>query len=351
MGAFSINDLINGKSRQEKADYKEIWLNPYAVRPAPENTRQECRDIDKLADSFLLVGQEQPTVLARVDGEYRIIDGHRRNLANIHNLEQGYKEFEKVRYFYKEMTENIYELSLLAGNGYTQNLTDYEKVRLAARYKEALEKARDSGEIEMTGRIRDIVGEALGEKPTQMARYEKISNNLTVEAEEQFKDGKLGISAAYETAKLPPEDQKEIASKVAAGETIQAKDIAKRVQEKKQEKALREIAEKAEAAAAQAEKAARKSKDASITSSQAALAAEPLENAMNPPVSESDTEKWTTRDRAIYTLRQLMTIASYITEDDLLVLQDIFMAADNRAERNKGKIPQSKNCLSHNSGA
>ena len=31
----------------------------------------------------LHVGQEQPTVLARVNGEYRIIDGHRRNAANI----------------------------------------------------------------------------------------------------------------------------------------------------------------------------------------------------------------------------------------------------------------------------
>jgi len=51
----------------------------------------------------LHVGQEQPTVLARVNGEYRIIDGHRRNAANILNLERGHKEYEKVLYRFMDI--------------------------------------------------------------------------------------------------------------------------------------------------------------------------------------------------------------------------------------------------------
>lgn len=233
MAAFNILDMMNNKARAAAGttagtEYKEIYLSPYEVKEAPKNTRQECKDIDKLADSFLLVGQEQPTVLARVNGEYRIIDGHRRNLANIYNLERGYKEYEKVRYFYRDMSEIMYELALLAGNGYTQELTDYEKTELAARLKAALEAARDAGEITIEGRVRDLVGEILGEKPTNMARIEKINNNAEPEIKEQFKEGKIGISAAYEAAKLPPEEQQAIAARAAAGENVKTKEIAKK---------------------------------------------------------------------------------------------------------------------------
>lgn len=302
-GKFSMLDIMNQKSRNSATgetnvkDYTEIWLNPKEVKEAPQNTRQQCENIEQLADSFLLVGQEQSTVLARVNGEYRIIDGHRRNLANIMNLERGHNAYEKVRYFYKDMSETMYELSLLAGNGFTQDLTAYEKTELAARWKKALEKAKAEGEIKLEGRIRDIVGEIIGEKPTQMARIETINNNLTEEAKEQFKQGHLGMSAAYETARLPEEQQKEIAEQVASGEKVQAKDIAQKVKEKKDQDA----AERMEKAAERAEKAAKKAQDASISAAQATVQAErAAENAdMSAEhmqesvsyVSESDTNE------------------------------------------------------------
>lgn len=167
MSAFSALDMINPKARQQAAavrEYKEIYLNPKEVKEAPENTRKTYEGIEALADSFLLVGQEQPTVLARVNGEFLIVDGHRRNRANLLNLERGYTKFEKVRYFFRDMSETMYELALLSGNGYTQGLTDYEKTELAARLKKVLEKMRENGEISKEGRIRDIVGGILGEK-------------------------------------------------------------------------------------------------------------------------------------------------------------------------------------------
>lgn len=130
MAKFGINDILNAKTKaagqQAQTDgYKEIYLSPYEVKAAQENTHQKLENIEELADSFLHVGQEQPTVLARVNGEYRIIDGHRRNAANILNLERGHKEYEKVLYRFMDMSEAMYELRLLAGNGYTQELTAY----------------------------------------------------------------------------------------------------------------------------------------------------------------------------------------------------------------------------------
>lgn len=362
MAAFNILEMMNNKSRAAAGttagtEYKEIYLSPYEVKEAWKNTRQECKDIDKLADSFLLVGQEQPTVLARVNGEYRIIDGHRRNRANIYNLERGYKEYEKVRYFYRDMSETMYELALLAGNGYTQELTDYEKTELAARLKAALEAARDAGEITIEGRIRDIVGEILGEKPTNMARIEKINNAAEPEIKEQFKEGNIGISVAYEAAKLPPEEQQAIAARAAAGENVKTKEIAQKVAEKIAAKAQ----EKADKAAEDAEKAEIDAQaaiaDAADKQAQAESEAENArelkryveDKANTAEVSETDTESqlsiglpknrdaWKNREWGIYTVRSLMYHVDIMDVDDVTELQGVLFRLQARA---KGEEPE-----------
>lgn len=159
--AFNFMDLLNAQTKaegvEETKDYEEIYLSPYEVKDAQENTHQKLEGIEELADNFLTVGQEQPTVLARVNGEFRIIDGHRRNAANIFNIERGYKEYEKIKYRYKDMSEAMYELRLLAGNGYTQELTAYEKVRLVERTKAALIRAKEEDGLEIQGKMRDLI--------------------------------------------------------------------------------------------------------------------------------------------------------------------------------------------------
>lgn len=67
MAKFGINDILNAKTKaagqQAQTDgYKEIYLSPYEVKAAQENTHQKLENIEELADSFLHVGQEQPTV-------------------------------------------------------------------------------------------------------------------------------------------------------------------------------------------------------------------------------------------------------------------------------------------------
>lgn len=236
---FTFADIMNAKSKATAAvltdQYKDIWLSPYEIKSAPENTHQELKNIEELADSFLHVGQEQPTVLAKVNGEYKIIDGHRRNAANIFNLERGYKEYAKIKYRYREMSEAMYELALLAGNGFTQALTPYEKTRLAERMKAALIRAKNEEGLEIKGKMRDLVAAMMGESSTNVARMESINNNATEEIKEQLKNGALGVTAAYEAAKLPEEEQKEIAAEAAEGKEVRAKEIAKRVEEKKAE--------------------------------------------------------------------------------------------------------------------
>lgn len=235
--AFNFMDLLNAQTKaegvEEAKDYEEIYLSPYEVKDAQENTHQKLEGIEELADNFLTVGQEQPTVLARVNGEFRIIDGHRRNAANIFNIERGHKEYEKIKYRYKDMSEAMYELRLLAGNGYTQELTAYEKVRLVERTKAALIRAKEEDGLEIQGKMRDLIAAMVQESGTNVARMENINNNATQAVKEQLKEGNLGLTAAYEAAKLEPEEQDDIAERAAAGENVRAKDIAEKVAAKK----------------------------------------------------------------------------------------------------------------------
>ena len=133
---------------------------------------------------------------------------------------------------YDEFNE-MYELRLLAGNGYTQELTAYEKTRLVERTKAALIRAKEEDGLEIQGKMRDLVAAMINESSTNVARMDAINNNATPEIKEQLKEGKLGITAAYEAAKLGEDEQREIAEKAAAGENVRAKEIAEKVAEKK----------------------------------------------------------------------------------------------------------------------
>lgn len=363
MAKFGINDILNAKSKAGTAagtvdKYTEIYLSPYEVKAADENTHQNLEGIEELADSFLHVGQEQPTVLARVNGEFRIIDGHRRNAANIFNLERGHKEYEKVLYRYKDMSEAMYELSLLAGNGYTQPLTAYEKTRLVERTKAALIRAKEEDGLEIQGKMRDLIAAMLNESSTNVARMESINNNATPEVKEQLKNGNMGITAAYEAAKLPPEEQRAIANQVAAGEDIRAKEIALKVAEKtaakaaadaeeaqhdyekQQEETEKEI-EKAERKQAEAEEKARA---AEIAAQHAKVMREWVKESVSAAtkaaadavlkVSETDTPQkdWNNTEWVVFTARAIMQQADKVSEDDLYLLHDIMMRCQHPEE-------------------
>ena len=235
MAKFGINDLIDIKKKESESGtvnaYKEIWLNPMDVKPSESNFYSQ-ENIEELADSFLAVGQQQPTVLARVNGEFCIVSGHRRNLANIKNLERGYREYEKVRYLYKDMTPAMLELSLLMGNVYNRELTGWEKSQQAKRLKEALIRAKKEDGLKIPGKLRDVVAELMNESSTNIARMECISNHAASEIDEEFKKGNIGISAAYEAAKLPLDEQREIARQASEKGGIQAKEVTERVMKK-----------------------------------------------------------------------------------------------------------------------
>ena len=200
-------------------------LNPYEVKTSDSNFYAQ-ENIEELADSFLAVGQQQPTVLGKVDGQFWIVSGHRRNRANILNIERGHQEYQQVRYLYKDMTQPMLELSLLMGNAYNRELTAWEKTQQAKRLKEALMRAKKEDGLEIPGKLRDVVAGLMNESSSNIAKMESITHNAVQEIQDQFKNGNMGISAAYEAAKLSPEEQKAVAEKTAEGKNISVKEIA-----------------------------------------------------------------------------------------------------------------------------
>lgn len=326
MARWSFMELLNTESDQ--TDYEEIYLSPYDVVPSESNFYSQ-ENIEELADSIVAVGQQQPTVLGRIDGEYRIISGHRRNLANIHNIECGSMPRDyKVRYLYKDMSPAMFELSLIVGNAFNRKLSPYEETEQAARLKSALIRARDEDGLEIKGKLRDVIADILQTSKTQVARMDKINASLVPEAKEQFREGNIGKSAAYEISKLPVEEQKEIAA-ASVNEKVAHKEIAERVKERKEIKAAEKAAERAEKAAKKAEEAQTVAAQASLKAERAAESADMSvfgENVMNQP--EEESQEWSTKDKATYMLRELLLVVSRITEDDILVLQDILMSAN-----------------------
>jgi len=282
---FSFLDIMNSsaKAGEISKDFKEIFLSPYEAKPTESNFYSQ-ENIEDLADAFLAVGQQQPTVLAFTNGEYKIVSGHRRNAANILNIERGELNSDaKVRYLYKEMTPAILELSLIMGNALNRKLTPYEETEQAKRLKEAIIRAKEEDGLELKGKIRDIIAELLETSPTQIARMEKISSSLTDEAKEQFKAGNIGITTAYETSKLQPEEQKAVAASAAAGEEVKPKDIAERVKELQQ--AAIDRVEK------QIDKAVKKAEHATVRVLQATIEAERAAEKAMFIVSETDTTR------------------------------------------------------------
>lgn len=98
MGKIGIGDRLNANSKKNiifAKDYRKVRLDPRTLIPS-EHNKYSQDNIEELADNMLLVGQLQEIIVGRVDGQDRIIVGHRRTAAAVLNIERGHDEFKLV---------------------------------------------------------------------------------------------------------------------------------------------------------------------------------------------------------------------------------------------------------------
>ena len=206
-----LGSRLNDKSKLTIAnlsEFKELDLDPETLVPSEENF-YKIDNINELADNMRMVGHLDPIIVGKVDGEYRIISGHRRREAAVLNKKNGYSEFSTVKCRVKEMSKTMFMLTLLSANAFNRKLSDWELVEQARQLKEYLIKAKNEGLV-IEGKMRDYMADTLGISKTKMAQVDKINNNLCDEGKAALKRGDINFTKAHETAGLPVEKQKEV---------------------------------------------------------------------------------------------------------------------------------------------
>lgn len=232
MGRLGIGDRLNQNSRQGvifTEDYRKVRLDPRTLVPS-EHNKYAQDDIEELADNMLLVGQLQEVIVGRVDGKDRIIVGHRRTAAAVLNIERGHDSFKLIDCKVREMTEAMFMLTLHSANIFNRRLSAWELTEGVAEFKKYLVAARGSGEVKISGKMRDYIADAIGVSTGKMAQMESINNNLCEEGKEAFKNGDINFTTAYETSRLPVEKQKEV---IKSGETLSG-EVKKMVEQERQ---------------------------------------------------------------------------------------------------------------------
>jgi len=225
-----MKDILSEQSKSEalpapsqSGEIRNILISE--IMPSEMN-KYGIREIEELAASIEEIGLLHNLVVLE-KGEsrkYELISGERRFEACKMLFLGGNMDFKTVPCkVERSISSEIDELKLIHANATARELTDYEKTMQAARIKDIVKKLKNNGH-EFKGRTRDIVADMLNVSPAQVGRMESINKNLSPELKEEFKDGKIGITAAYETSMLEKEEQTAVYEDFkATGEIAKAK--------------------------------------------------------------------------------------------------------------------------------
>ena len=234
---------------------------------------------------------------------------------------------------------------MVVGNAYNRELTAWEKTQQAQKLREALIRARDEEGLEIPGKLRDVIAGIMKESSSGIARMDSIHKNAGPEVQEEFRKGNLGISAAYEAAKLPPEEQKEIARQAALEGGMKAKEVAERTVNNKErdrkdrkDVLLSEVS-KLDTGPTKASQKDEKRKSFKKESRHKGLLREwgaergsmtAVTRAVTEAVrrvSKLDTDKldWSDLEWTVFLTGEIRNLADCISEEDLYLLHDIMI--------------------------
>lgn len=214
-----MNDQSKGADEKERMVFKVEFIPLEKLYPSEMN-KYNVQDITELKASIELMGLQQ-NLLVRAKGDgYEVISGHRRLKAMTELYNEGNEQFKQIPCKTIRTTDDIQaELQLLLANSTARELTDYEKTYQAARLQELLEDIKNSG-YKFTGRKREIVAQLMGVSSSQIARMDSINKKLSPELKEEFSEGSINITTAYELSRLPEEKQREVAEERKEGKEI-----------------------------------------------------------------------------------------------------------------------------------
>lgn len=198
--ASVLKDVSNSDTGREQIQY--IPLNQIDEDP---NNFYELSGIPELADNISLCRLQQPIrVRQKEDGRYIIVSGHRRRAALEMLVADGHEEWQEAPCIVEqdEVSPALQQLRLIYANANTRKMTSWEIDEQAQRITDLLYQLKEEG-YEFPGRMRDHVAEALNVSKSKLARLKVIRENLDASWVDDWKEGKLTESQAYELAQLP----------------------------------------------------------------------------------------------------------------------------------------------------
>lgn len=221
---FSALDMLSKRSLPERKEKQAIiYKDPRELVPTQENF-YTTKNISKLKASIKITGYlMQPILIENVDGEDKVLAGHRRRLCCIELIEEGDTRFEKVPCMYaaeinvsedKELTPEqreaitpfLRQFKVIQANNY-RDKNDWERMQEALEMEKIVKGLKEK--VGITGTVRENLKELLGVSNAQFGRYKNISNHLIQELMEEFQDGGINISVADAAASLKPELQQQ----------------------------------------------------------------------------------------------------------------------------------------------
>lgn len=220
---FNLNQLLNNQSKetvdQEQIPFKVEFI-PIGKLQASEMNKYTVQDVSELKASIELMGLQQNLLVRAKDDKYEVISGHRRLKAMEELYAAGNEQFKKIPCKIMRTTDDIQaELQLLMANSTARELTDYERTYQAKRLQVLL-KELESGGYKFTGRKREIVADLLGVSSAQVSRMDSINKKLSPELKEEFSEGNINITTAYELSRLPEEKQREVLEEQPEGQPL-----------------------------------------------------------------------------------------------------------------------------------
>lgn len=182
------------------------------LHPSPDNFF-EVRNIPEFAATILGQGGVKDNLLVTPleSGGYEIISGHRRTAAVRYLLDNG-KAISRLLPCLVQSYDNgtDKQLDLILCNVATRQISDQELWRSYEELNSLLKERKEAGE--KFGSIRDYLANLLHVSAAQVSKMQNVTHNAIEPVKEAVANGDLSIHAANEIAKLPEEQQEELAA-------------------------------------------------------------------------------------------------------------------------------------------
>lgn len=190
---------------QKQREIKQIDVNLLVEHP---DNFYDVSDVTELKQAIVMAGGvRQNLIVEPVDGgKYRIVSGHRRRKA-VKELLDEHAGIPSTVPCEIETDPNVAQLLLITTNSSTRKLTAWERIEQYTQLESLYRYFKAQNKL--PGRKREALAKLLQEGPTNVARLKVISDNKNPALVNMLKQDRIGISAAYELCKLPPDVQEE----------------------------------------------------------------------------------------------------------------------------------------------